>query len=84
MTTMRFYTYEMCMQIEKIALQRLNEEDYEQATYEYRRARARYVTLIERNINVDAPLARCDLQIEYMSDFLDEDDDFNTEGDDFE
>lgn len=63
---MRVYTREMCQQVESIAEDYINKGDYESALFEFRRARGRYVTLIDRNISVTDDLARCDYFIDYL------------------
>lgn len=66
---MRIYTREMCQQVEKLGENYINKGDYESATFEFRRARGRYATLIDRNINVADDLARCDYFIDYLDSF---------------
>lgn len=68
---MRIYTLEMCAQVEKLGEDYINKGDYESALFEFRRARGRYLTLKERNINVNDDLARCDCFIDYLDDFAD-------------
>lgn len=63
---MRIYTIEMCKQVEMLGEHYINKGDYESALFEFRRARGRYVTLIDRNINVTDHLARCDYFIDYL------------------
>ena len=65
---MRIYTKAMCQQVEKLGEDYINNGEYENALYEFRRARGRYVTLIDRNINVTEDLARCDYFIDYLED----------------
>lgn len=64
---MRIYTKEMCEQVEKLGEDYINKGDYGCALFEFRRARGRYLTLKERNINVKKDLARCDYFIDYLT-----------------
>ena len=67
---MRFYTKEMCQQVEKLGENYINKGDYESALFEFRRARGRYVTLKQRNIDVAEDLARCYYFIDYLDSFV--------------
>ena len=67
---MRIYTKAMCQQVEKLGEDYINKGEYENALYEFRRARGRYVTLTKQNINVTEDLARCDYFIDYLDSFV--------------
>jgi len=68
---MRIYTKAMCQQVEKLGEKYINKGDYESALFEFRRARGRYATLIDRNINVADDLVRCDYFIDYLDGLAD-------------
>ena len=68
---MRIYTREMCARTERSGESYINRGEYENALFEFRRARGRYVTLIDRNINVADDLVRCDYFIDYLDGLAD-------------